>query len=184
MSRLTAINPTHTTGKANDLFNDIEKKLGFVPNMMRTMANSPSLLECYLNFSDTLGRGSIGAKLGEQIALVIAEQNRCEYCLSAHTAIGKMVGLTDAAIDATRHGDSMNPKTDAAIAFSKAVVKKRGRISDADLITVKEAGFTEGEIVEIVGHVALNIFTNYINNTALTEIDFPKISFLEESSLS
>jgi uncharacterized peroxidase-related enzyme len=184
MSRLTAINPEHSTGKTNDLFTDIQKKLGFVPNMMRTMANSPYLLESYLNFSDTLGKGSIGAKLGEQIALVIAEQNRCEYCLSAHTAIGKIIGLTDTTIDATRNGDPIDPKTDAAITFAKAVAKKRGRISDADLNAIKEVGFTQGEIIEIVGHVALNILTNYINNTAGTEIDFPKISLLEEASLS
>ena len=184
MSRLTAINPEQSTGKAKDLFQGIQKKLGFVPNMMRTMGNSPSLLESYLNFSDTLGKGSIGSKLGEQIALVIAEQNGCEYCLSAHSAIGKMVGLTDPIINATRNGDPINSKTDAALAFSKAVAKKRGRVSDADMDAIKEAGFTEGEIVEIVGHVALNILTNYINNAAGTEIDFPKISLLKEPSLS
>ena len=184
MSRLSAINPEQSTGKTNDLFNGIQKKLGFVPNMMRTMANSPTLLESYLNLNDTLLKGSIGAKLGEQIALAIAEQNRCGYCLSAHTAIGKMVGLTETTINATRNGHPMNPRTDAAIAFSKAVVRKRGRISDADLSDIKEAGFTEGEIVEIVGHVALNVLTNYINNIADTEIDFPKVSLLEESSLS
>ena len=183
MSRLSAINPEHSTGKTNDLFSSIQKKLGFVPNMMRTMANSPSLLESYLNFNDALLKGSIGAKLAEQIALVIAEQNRCEYCLSAHTAIGKMVGLSETTINATRNGDPINPKTDAAIAFSKTIVRKKGRISDADLNSIKEAGFTEGEIVEIVGHVALNILTNYINNMAVTEIDFPKVNLLEESSL-
>ena len=176
MSRLTAVNLENPTGKTAELFHSIQTKLGFVPNMMRTMANSPSLLESYLNFSSTLGKGSIGSRLSEQIALVIATENRCDYCLAAHTAIGKMVGLTDELIDATRNGNSINERTDAALAFARSVVKARGRISDADLNAIKEADFNEGEIVEIVGHVALNVFTNYINNAARTEIDFPTVS--------
>lgn len=181
MSRLTAVNPDSATGKIKELFDGIQKKLGFVPNMMRTMGNSPFLLESYLTLNDTLGKGRLGAKLGEQIALVVAEDNACEYCLSAHTAIGKMVGLDDAIITATRNRRSIDKRTDAAIAFSEALVEKKGRISEADLNAVKEAGFTEGEIVEIVGHIALNILTNYINNTAKTEIDFPKVALAQES---
>lgn len=184
MSRLTAVNPEHATGKTRELFNGIQQKLGFVPNMMRTMGNSPTLLESYLNLNDSLGKSKLGAKLHEQIAMVVAEDNKCEYCLSAHTAIGKMVGLDAVIIEATRSSLAIDPRTDAILAFAKLVVQKRGRISDTDLNAVKDAGITEGEIVEIIGHVALNVLTNYINNTAKTEIDFPKVNLVEEPSLS
>jgi len=183
MSRLTAVNPEHATGKLKELFNGIQNKLGFVPNMMRTMGNSVSLLQSYLTLSDTFGKGALGAKLGEQIALVVAEKNGCEYCLSAHTAISKMVGLDEAMIASTRDRQSIDSKTDAALLFSEILVEKKGLISDSDLKIVKEAGFSQGEIVELVGHVALNILTNYINNTALTEIDFPKVSLRQEEAV-
>jgi uncharacterized peroxidase-related enzyme len=180
MTRLTAVDPNMATGKVKDLFTAINGKLGMVPNMMRTMGNSPALLEGYLNFSGALGSGTLGAKTGELIALAVAESNQCDYCLSAHTYIGaNLAGIDEASLTAARNGHSTDAKTKAALQFAKTLTAKKGLVNDADLNYIKAAGFTEGEIGEIVGHVALNILTNYFNNTAATAIDFPVVEAVE-----
>jgi uncharacterized peroxidase-related enzyme len=177
MSRIEPINYEQSSGKAKELLDAVKAKLGSTPNMMKTMAQSPAVLDAYLKFSDALAHGTLNAKTREQIALVTAEANGCGYCASAHTAIGKMVGLGEDAITAARGANSADAKTDAALKFARALIVNRGQVSDADLQAVKAAGFTDGEIGEIVGAVALNIFTNYFNETAKTEVDFPAIEF-------
>ncbi|MDN5289522.1 MAG: peroxidase [Mucilaginibacter sp.] len=174
MARLKALNPDEATGKTKELFNVIQSKLGVVPNMMRTMGNSPALLQSYLNLNDTLAHGILGAKNGELLALAISENNSCNYCVSAHSYIGeKLVHIDANTLVNARNGKSADAKTDAALKFANTLVDKKGLVNDSDVDTVKAAGFTDGEIGEIVGHVALNILTNYFNNTADTEIDFP-----------
>jgi uncharacterized peroxidase-related enzyme len=175
MTRIQPINYEQSTGKAKELLDAVKAKLGVTPNMMKTMAQSPAVLEAYLNFSGALGGGKLSARMREQIALISAEINGCGYCASAHTAIGKMVGLGDDAILAARNGNSDDAKTDAALKFAGAVIINRGEVSDADLQAVKDAGFSDGDIGEIVANVALNIFTNYFNEIAKTDIDFPKV---------
>jgi uncharacterized peroxidase-related enzyme len=176
MSRLTALSPANATGKTKELFTAIDGKLGMVPNMMKTMGNSSAVLEGYLNLSGALSGGTLGAKTGELIALAVAEANNCDYCLSAHTYIGENLVKIDAeTLNDARSGNSNDAKTDAILKFAKTLVGKKGLVNDADVDSVKNVGVTEGEIGEIVGHVALNIFTNYFNNTANTEIDFPAI---------
>lgn len=182
MSRLTAINPAEATGKAKDLLDAVQKKLGLTPNMMRTMAQSPAVLEAYLNFSGALASGSLNAKVREQIALAVGEANSCEYCVSAHTAIGKMVGLSEDDINGSRQSSSGDARTNAALKFAQTVVLERGEVSDRDIQRVREAGFTDGEIGEIVAAVALNIFTNYFNHIAGTEIDFPRVELTLKKS--
>ena len=172
MTRLTPIDPAEATGKARELLSAVETKLRFTPNMMRTMAISPGVLDGYLSFSTALGGGALGAKLREQIALAVAEANGCEYCQAAHSTIGKMVGLTNADVVASRQGRSSDPKAAAALAFARAILDRRGDVSDADLGAVREPGYGDGEIAEIVAHVALNVFTNYFNRFARTNIDF------------
>lgn len=176
MSRITAVNHESAEGKTKELLDAVKKQIGFAPNLMKTLAHSPNALEAYLNFSGTLGH-TLNAKLREEIALVSAEENGCGYCASAHTAIGKMVGLTDEQTLAAREGRGDDVKNDAGLKFAKAVLEKRGKVGDNDLEAVKNAGFTSGEIAEIVANVALNVFTNYFNETAQTEIDFPAIEF-------
>lgn len=176
MARLTIINPENSTGKARDLLDAVQKKLGLVPNMTRVMANSPAVLEGYLSFSGALAGGSLNTRLREQIALEVGEQNSCQYCVSAHTAIGKMTGLSEAEIEAARDAKSTVTKSAAALAFARQIVAKQGRATQSDVDTVRGAGFTDGEIAEIISHVALNIFTNYFNNTTGVEVDFPKIA--------
>lgn len=179
MQRITALNPETATGKTKDLFNKVQQKLGLVPNMMRTMGTSTAVLNAYLSLSGALSEGKIGATLGEKIALLVAEINECEYCAAAHSFIGdKLVKIDKASIEASREGKSSDSRTQAALTFARTLVEKQGRVTDADVDHVFQAGFTEGEIGEIVGHVALNVFTNYFNNTARTAVDFPKVELL------
>lgn len=173
--RLGAVNPETATGKAKDLLNGVKAKLGLTPNMMRTMANSPAVLEGYLHFSGALSGGALPAGLREQIALAVAEANGCDYCLSAHSALGQMAGLKADQISASRQAVSVDPRVDAALKFAVAVVASRGAVSDEQFAKVRAAGFTEGEVAEVLAHVALNVFTNYFNKAALTVVDFPKV---------
>jgi len=175
MSRLQTIDPATATGKAKTLLDAVKAKLGLVPNMTRVMANSPAVLESYLGFSGSLEHGALPAKLREQIAIVVAESNECSYCLSAHTAIGKMVGLSPAELSTARRGESAEGKTAAALAFAQRVTVTNGAVSNDDVKRIKAAGYTDGQVAEIVANVALNLFTNVFNKAADTEIDFPKI---------
>ena len=176
MTRLTALDPKEATGRSKELFDGIQAKLGMVPNMMRTMGNSAAVLEGYLNLSDALGKGSLGGKLGELIALAVAESNACNYCLSAHSFIGeKLVKIDTDSLSQAREGKNSDAKIEAALTFAKALVQKGGRVANEDVQAVKEAGYTDGQVGEIVAHVALNVLTNYFNNTAETEIDFPVV---------
>lgn len=181
MSRINVINNEQNNGKAKELLDAVHAKLGITPNMMKTMAQSPAVLEAYLNFGGALDT-TLNAKLREQIALVSAEENGCGYCASAHTAIGKMVGLSEAAILSAREANAEDIKTDAALKFAKQVVEKRGKVNDEDVAKVKIVGFNDGEIAEIVANVALNVFTNYFNEVAQTEIDFPKVELFGKAN--
>jgi len=181
MARLKAINPEEATGKTKELFNAIQSKLGVVPNMMRTMGNSPALLQGYLDLNNTLSHGLLGAKTGELLALSIAEKNACDYCLSAHSYISeKLVHIDTSSIIKARHANSADAKTNAVLKFANVLITKNGLVNDSDVEAVRAAGLSEGEIGEVVGHVALNILTNYFNNTVDTEIDFPVAKALQD----
>ncbi|WP_010188519.1 carboxymuconolactone decarboxylase family protein [Sphingomonas sp. PAMC 26605] len=155
----------------------VEKQLGVVPNMFRLVANSPAALEGYLALSGALAKGSIPAATGERIALAVAEINGCDYCLSAHTYLGKHVAkLDDAEITANRSGASNDLKADAAVRFAAKVARERGHVAEADVTALKAAGYDDAQVIEIVQHVALNTWTNYLNEVAKTDIDFPAVS--------
>lgn len=177
MTRLEALSPETTTGKSKELFNGIQSKLGMVPNMMKTMGNSPAALEGYLGLSGALSKGSLGAKMGELLALTVSQENGCDYCLSAHTYIGKnLVKIDSDTLQSARKGQNADAKIQAGLTFAKKLVNTQGRVSDSDVEAAKNAGYSQGEISEIVAHVALNVFTNYFNNTANTVIDFPALA--------
>jgi len=162
---------------AKPLLESAKKKLGSVPNLFRVIANSPAGLEGYFGLDAGLAKGALDAKTRERIALAVAEVNGCSYCLSAHTYLGRNVAkLDDTEIAANRNGASNDLKADAALRFAVKVVRERGHVSDADVAAVKAAGFDDAEIIEIVLHVALNTLTNYVNEVAKTEIDFPVIA--------
>ena len=154
----------------------VKAKLGSVPNIFGTFANSPAVLDFYMQGSGALGKTSISAALRESIALTVAGLHGCDYCASAHTVIGKGAGLDDAEADQNLHAQSADAKTQAALDFASKLVVGRANATDADVQAVKDAGFTEGEVLEIVAVVAFNIFTNYFNHVADTEVDFPVVS--------
>ncbi len=155
----------------------VKKQLGVVPNMFRLIANSPAALEGYLGLFGALNKGALPAPTRERIALVVAEINGCSYCLSAHTYLGKNVAkLDDAEITANRNGASMDPKADAAVRFAAKVAQERGHVGEDELRAVKLAGYDDSQIIEMVLHVALNTWTNYINEVAKTDIDFPVVT--------
>ncbi len=181
MQRITAIDPGTASGRVKDLFEEVQTSLGATPNIVRTMAASTAVLEAYLSFSAALGKGRLPAKLREQIALVVAEANGCDYCLAVHTAIGKKVGLTEDAIVESRRANSESSKDKAALQFARNVVRTRGDVRDQDVDHLRTLGFTDGEIAEIVANVAINLFTNYFNHVARTEVDFPQAPSLTEA---
>lgn len=156
------------------LLEQVTKQLGSAPNLFRLAATSPAALEGYLGLFGALGKGRLPTATRERIALAIAEYNGCGYCLSAHTYLGaNLARLSQEEIAANRKGRSTDPKADAAVVFAIKVAEARGHVSDADLGNVRLAGYDDAQIVEIVQHVALNIWTNYLNEVARTEIDFP-----------
>jgi uncharacterized peroxidase-related enzyme len=182
MQRITAVNPAEATGKAKQLLDGVQAKLGMTPNLMKTLAAGPAALEAYLNFGAALATGHLDAKFREQIALAVAQANSCEYCLSAHSAIGKMVGLKPEEIATSREAHSADAKRDAGLQFVQALVVQRGVVSDRALAQVKAAGFSDGDIAEIVANVAVNIFTNYFNHVARTDVDFPCVAVALETT--
>lgn len=156
------------------LLEAVKKQLGAVPNLFRVVSNSPAALEGYLGLSGALAKGNLPAATRERIALAVAEINGCTYCLSAHSYLGKnLAKLDDAEILANREGRSNDARAAAAVAFAVAVTKARGKVSDADVAAVKLAGYSDADLVEIIQHVALNSWTNYLNNVAETVVDFP-----------
>jgi uncharacterized peroxidase-related enzyme len=174
VSRFKAIHPESATGKAKDLLGAVNAQLGLVPNMMRAMANAPAVLEGYLHLSGALDKGKLSARTREQLALAVGQANRCDYCVAAHAAIGATVGLTADQIRDSRLGTAVDSRVDALIRFARKLVDARGRVTDRDLEAVRAAGFDDGAIAEVVAQVALNLFTNYFNHVAGTDIDFPR----------
>ncbi len=168
---------------AHGLLETVKKQLGVVPNLFRLVSNSPAALEGYLGMSAALARGKLPPATRERIALAVAQINGCSYCLSAHTYLGKnLAKLDDAEILANRHGGSNDPKAAAAVRFAARVAEARGHVSDEDLRAVKLAGYDDAQVVEIVQHVALNTWTNYINEVARTAIDFPVVTVAADAA--
>jgi uncharacterized peroxidase-related enzyme len=159
------------------LLEGVKKMLGSGPNLFRLVAVSPAALEGYLGMFGALGKGELPAPTRERIALAVAEINGCSYCLSAHTYLGKnLAKLGDAEMTANRNGASNDPKANAAVKFAAKVARERGHVNEDDLRSVKMAGYSDGQIIEIVQHVALNVWTNYLNEVLKTDVDFPVIT--------
>jgi uncharacterized peroxidase-related enzyme len=178
MQRITPINLESAHGRARELLDAVKATLGLVPNMTRAMAVSPPVLEAYLGFAGALAQGVLPARVREQLALDVGQANDCEYCVSAHSVLGKGAGLTDREVLDSRRGTSADPKADALLRFARAVLEKKGMIADADVAAVRKAGFGDAEIAEVVAHVGLNVFTNYFNHVAGTILDFPQAAAL------
>jgi uncharacterized peroxidase-related enzyme len=175
MARVAVVDPQTATGEAKQLLDAVQSGLGMVPNFIRVLANSPAALNAFLGMHAIAGAGKLDPKTRERIALAVAEQNACQYCVSAHTAIGRKVGLDNQEMLANRMGRSEDAKAEAALTFAQAIVKHTGQVSKAEFDAVRAAGHSDGEIIEIITHVAMNIFTNFLGKATQVEIDFPKI---------
>jgi len=180
MARIEPINPKDATGKAKGLLDGVQAKFGKAPNIFKTMAHSPAALEGFLQLHGALADGVLSASFQEQVALCVSEINDCNYCLAAHTAMGKGVGLSEDDVIASRQGGSTDSKTQAGLEFARQVVSSQGWVSDDDYNAVIQAGYSSEEIIEIVALVAKNLFANYFNHIAGTAIDFPAAPSLKE----
>ncbi|MEL6820758.1 MAG: peroxidase-related enzyme [Calditrichota bacterium] len=176
MTRLTPVELANAEGKAKELLTAVKQAMGGTPNIFTTMANAPAALDGYLKFNGALGQGVLSSQLREQIALTVAGLNGCNYCASAHTYIGDRTGLSAEELAQNLQGQATDSRTQAALTFAKKLVETRGRVSEADKEAARDAGLNNEEIIEIVAHVALNVFTNYFNETFNTEVDFPLVS--------
>ena len=182
MQTIAAVSREDAGPKARQLLEGVQKSLGVVPNMMATMAVSPAVLDGYLAFNAALSRGTLTARQREQIALAVAEANSCDYCLAAHSYIGKGAGLSDEQTLESRQGRSSEEKTAALLELALELVAARGRLAESVVNGYRARGLTDPEIAEVVAHVALNVFTNYFNLTSGTEVDFPAVPALETVS--
>jgi uncharacterized peroxidase-related enzyme len=169
------VDPAAATGDLKKMLDGVHATLGVTPNLIRTLGVAPAALKAYLDFNHTLGSGVLDLRFREQVALAVAQTNGCEYCLAAHQALGALAGLTVDQVRRSRELRSADPKREAGLQFAHAVVTTRGRVSNALLARVRDAGYTDGEIVEIIAAVVLNIFTNYLNLVADTTVDFPPV---------
>lgn len=175
MQVIPPIPPADARGATQALFAAIQKQMGGVPNIFRTMGHSPAALKGYLDLSAALAGGTLGAQLREQIAIACAGTNGCDYCASAHTALGRMAGLDAAEMARNLGGSASDPKAHAIVTFVRKVVRERARITPGDVDALRAAGIDDGQLVEIVAHIAANLFTNYFNHIAGTAIDFPVV---------
>ena len=176
MARIEPLTIEAADPKAADLLGNVKSSLGMVPNTFGTMANSPALLEGYLGLSGALGSASLTAQMNEQIALAVAGANTCDYCASAHTTLGKMAGISEEEMARNLRGETQDPRTQIVLDFAREVVSEKGRVSDTSIKSLRDNGFADQQILEIFGHVMANIFTNYFNHLAETEIDFPFVN--------
>lgn len=176
MSYIALSNPAEASGTKKEIFGQIQGAFGVVPNMFKAIGNSPAALESMWTSFAALGKGKIDAQLGEKIAVLVADINRCEYCLAAHTLLGQKAGASAAEMAEAQSGASPDSRTQAALVFAAKLVKNRAAVTKEDVQAVREAGFGDDEIAEILAHVALNIFTNYTNVAFDVPLDFPKIN--------
>jgi uncharacterized peroxidase-related enzyme len=176
-SALWTFAPRAFSGAAKPLLDEIKGAFGTAPNIFRAVANSPAALKSMWGAFGALGAGMIDAKLGEKIAVAVADRDACSYCLAAHTLLSKNAGASGDDMADAQAGHSADPKTAAALAFALKLVEHRGQVADADIEALRAAGFGEAQIVEIIAHVALNLFTNYVNIALDVPVDFPSVKF-------
>lgn len=179
MSRIPLVTTGTAPAASQPLLAAIDRAFGATPNMFRAVAHSPAALASMWGSFGALGRGVLPAQLGEKVAVAIADHNGCHYCLAAHTALGRKAGASAAEMSEAQAGRSADPRTAAALAFALAVVERRGAAGDADVASLRAAGYDDEAIVELLAHVALNLFTNYVNVALGVPLDFPKVALRE-----
>ena len=175
VARVPLVDRTAATGPVRTVLDQIHGAFGATPNMFRAVANSPAALQSMWAAFGALGGGVIGAALGEQIAVAVANRNACDYCLAAHTALGRKAGVSGDDLAAAQSGESADPRTAAVLRFALKLVNERGQVDATDVQALRDQGWSDEHIVEIVGHVALNLFTNYVNVALAVPVDFPGV---------
>lgn len=175
IARVPLVDRTAATGSVRTVLDQIHGAFGATPNMFRAVANSPAALQSMWAAFGALGGGVIGAALGEQIAVAVANRNACDYCLAAHTALGRKAGVSGDDLAAAQSGESADPRTAAVLRFALKLVNERGQVDAADVQALRDHGWSDEHIVEIVAHVALNLFTNYVNVALAVPVDFPGV---------
>jgi len=183
LARLPLVDPATATGPSADLLSAVNDSLGMVPNFMRALASSPNALQGFLGLNTALhSGGALDHKIAERVALVVAEGNGCQYCVSAHTALASQAGLDAEEILAARQGKSAEAKAGAAVTFAASVVEHRGDVTTAELEALRDVGYGDDEIVELIAHIGLNTFTNLIGKIGAIDIDFPQVELLGASA--
>lgn len=179
MSRIAVIDRHTADTEQQQLLDTIQRELGSVPNFLKVFANSPAALRAFLGLHGIAKEGSLDLQTRERIALALAQQNACEYCLSAHTALGRNAGLNGDEIAANRAGGSQDAKAAIAVKFARSLVEHQGEVTSAEIAEVREAGFSDADIVEIITHVGMNLLTNILGKASRVEIDFPKVTLAQ-----
>jgi uncharacterized peroxidase-related enzyme len=175
MSRIELHTATSAPAASQPILAQVQAAFGGAPNMFRAVSNSPAALASMWGSFGALGGGVLPAKLGEQIAVAVADRNQCHYCLAAHTALGRKAGASAEEMSEAQAGRSSDSQTATVLAFAVKLVEERGNVGAADIASLRNAGLSDEAIVEIVAHVALNLFTNYINIAFDTPVDFPSV---------
>lgn len=176
MSRINVVTNETANSEQKALLDAIESQLGMVPNFLKILANSPAALRAFLGLHGIANEGTLDPQTRERIALGLAQQNSCEYCLSAHTAIGRKAGLSVDEIAANRAGSSQDEKAAVAVRFARSLLENMGEVTTAEITDARNAGYSDTEIVEIITHVGMNVLTNIIGKASRVEIDFPKVT--------
>ncbi|WP_432131940.1 carboxymuconolactone decarboxylase family protein [Streptomyces tendae] len=175
MSEIARVEPGSATGEVAELYGQVKKSVGVVPNMVQYMGNSPAVVKAWMGLSGALNGGVLPAAVRERLALSSAEYNRCTYCLSAHTFLAKNVSkLDELEIEHARSAASSDPHTDAILKLSDAIARGRGSVADEDVEEARKAGVTDAEIAEIIANIALNTLTNYFNRFNDTPVEYPE----------
>ncbi len=182
MSRISIVTQETADAEQKALLDAVQKKLGGVPNFLGILAQSPDALKAFLGLYGIAEAGQLDPQTRERIALTVAQGNSCEYCVSAHTAIGRKAGLTGDEMKANRAGTSQDAKAAAAVTFARALNDNLGDVTLAEFNAVREAGYSDAQIVEIITHVGLNILTNLIGKASQVDIDFPKVSLQAQAA--
>jgi uncharacterized peroxidase-related enzyme len=175
MSRINTVTNENANAEQIELLDAIQSQLGMVPNFLKVLANSPAALRSFLGLHGIASSGSLDEETRERIALALAQQNACEYCVSAHTTLGRKVGLSTGEMEANRFGTSHDSKAAVAVKFAKALAEHNGEVTTREILEVRNAGYSESDIVEIITHVGMNILTNIVGKASRVDIDFPKV---------
>ncbi|MBT5469033.1 MAG: peroxidase-related enzyme [Nitrospina sp.] len=178
MQRIQAIESENASNEVKDLYQQVENELGMLPNLIKTLANAPIAAKAFIQFKNLVAQGVLPVALREKISLRISEANGCSYCVSAHCALSKGAGLADEEVRDSRQGQSPDRKTDLAIKFAERVMDARGSVTTDEIDGLRDVGYSDQEITEIITVVIFTQFSNYFNNAAGTVNDFPKAAVL------